>query len=129
VCLGLFIGFAEPLVRFFIKEEKSIEFGARFMRVIAFAAPLCSVTYLINTVFQAAGQRYKSLLLSVMRKGIADVPLMALFSLTLGMGEMGVVIATPVAEIISAGVAVILYVRFAKHLSALEKEVASSSDG
>ena len=129
VCLGLFIGFAEPLVRFFVKEEKSIEFGARFMRVIAFAAPLCTVTYLINTVFQAAGQRYKSLLLSVMRKGIVDVPLMALFSLTLGMGEMGVVIATPVAEIISAVVAVILYIRFAKNLASFEKEAAALPAG
>lgn len=85
-----------------------------FLRTIAFAAPLAAVCYLFNTVFQATGRKTQSFALSTLRKGFLDIPGMFLFGNVLG--ATGVVLATPVAEIISTGIAIILYARFMRTL-------------
>lgn len=111
-CTVLFRTFAPGLVAFFIAEPSSVEFGSAFLRVIALATPLASMCYLTNTVFQASGRRISSFLLSVLRKGCMDIPLMFLFKSA--MGIYGIVWATPTAEIGSllvAGVLVALMVR------------------
>ena len=76
------------------------------MQVIALATPLASIVYLTNTVFQAAGRRFSSFILSILRKGCMDIPLMFLFKSMMGM--YGIVWATPTAEIGSILVAVFL---------------------
>ncbi len=113
-CLVAFRLFAVQMVTFFIAEPESVQYGAQFLRVIAFAAPLCAVSYLINVVFQAGGRRKSSLLLSVMRKGIVDIPAMFVFSSMIGL--QGVVWATPFAEVISAAVAAVLLMNFAREM-------------
>ena len=111
-CVIMFKSCASYLITFFIAEPKTVEFGTQFLQVIAWAAPLCAVSYLVNAVFQATGNRGRSLLLSVMRKGILDIPAMIIFSSYIG--ARGVVLATPFAEIVSAGIAVALYVTFVR---------------
>lgn len=111
-CLVLFYIFAEPLVRFFIDEEQTVAYGSQFLRIIAFAAPLAALCYLFNTVFQAAGRKGQSFLLSTFRKGLCDIPLMFLFRALFGV--TGVTLATPVTEVISTTIAVILYLQFRK---------------
>ena len=106
LCTFTFRTFAPALVEFFIAEKASVEFGSSFLRVIALATPLASLCYLTNTVFQAAGRRFSSFLLSILRKGCMDIPLMFLFKSMLGM--YGIVWATPTAEIGSLLVAGIL---------------------
>jgi putative MATE family efflux protein len=106
ICTLCFRTFAPALVAFFIAEEASVSFGSAFLRVIALATPLASIVYLTNTVFQAAGRRFSSFLLSILRKGCMDIPLMFLFKSMMGM--YGIVWATPTAEIGSILVAVFL---------------------
>lgn len=106
VCTLLFRGFAPQLVSFFIAEEASVSFGSSFLRVIALATPLASISYLLNTVFQASGRRISSFLLSVLRKGCMDIPLMFLFKSMMGM--YGIVWATPTADFASLLVAAVL---------------------
>ena len=106
LCTITFRAFAPNLVAFFIAEEASVSFGSAFLRVIALATPLASIVYLTNTVFQAAGRRFSSFLLSILRKGCMDIPLMFLFKSIIGM--YGIVWATPTAEIGSIAVAVFL---------------------
>ena len=106
ICTLCFRTFAPALVAFFIAEEASVSFGSAFLRVIALATPLASIVYLTNTVFQAAGRRFSSFLLSILRKGCMDIPLMFLFKSMIGM--YGIVWATPTAEIGSILVAVFL---------------------
>ena len=77
-CTIFFRLFARQLITFFIDEPASVEFGTQFLRVIAFAAPLCALSYMANTIFQAAGKRKYSLALSTMRKGVVDIPAMIL---------------------------------------------------
>ena len=97
---------------FFIAEQASVEFGSAFLRVIALATPLASLCYLTNTVFQASGRRFSSFILSILRKGCMDIPLMFLFKSVIGM--YGIVWATPTAEVgslVVAGVLIMLMVR------------------
>ena len=124
LCLGVFYVFSQDLVRFFINEPESIAYGSGILKIICFAAPLAVITFLINAVFQSAGRRTTSLLLSTMRKGVVDIPLMALFAFAFGMEARGVALATPAAEIISSSAAIVLFVRF---LKSLDRKVAESN--
>ena len=112
LCTLLFRTFAPALVAFFIAEQASVEFGSAFLRVIALATPLASLCYLTNTVFQASGRRFSSFILSILRKGCMDIPLMFLFKSVIGM--YGIVWATPTAEVgslVVAGFLIMLMVR------------------
>ena len=113
-CTIFFRLFARQLITFFIDEPASVEFGTQFLRIIAFAAPLCALSYMANTIFQAAGKRKYSLALSTMRKGVVDIPAMILFKMLMGLS--GVTWATPFAEVTSAVTAAVLYLRFRKQL-------------
>lgn len=118
-CVLLFEFNREFLVQFFIKDQETIYEGQRFLSIIALGVPLCAITYTMNTVFQATGQRKKSFILSILRKGLLDIPLMFLFR---GMFErLGVVMATPVAEGISAIIAFVLFIPMVKELLNEEK--------
>lgn len=114
ICTLMFRTFSSSLVRFFINEPESVKYGTIFLDIIAVAAPLAALTYMTNTVFQASGHKGKSFLLSILRKGVADVP--AMFLLKDLIGIEGVVIATPLAEIFSAVLALILFAVFMKSL-------------
>ena len=113
-CVVLFEFNREFLVEFFIKDLDTIYEGQRFLSVVALGVPLCAITYTMNTVFQATGQRKKSFVLSILRKGLLDIPLMFVFR---SMFErLGVVMATPVAEGISAIIAFVLFIPMVKEL-------------
>ena len=113
-CTILFRLFARQFITFFINEPASAEFGTRFLSVLAFAAPLCALSYMANTIFQAAGKRRSSFILSIMRKGVMDIPAMYIFKMLIGLN--GVTWATPFAEVTSAVTALILYMEFRKIL-------------
>ena len=110
LCTILFYSNSVLLVSFFINEKLSVSYGSEFLRIIAFAAPTTALTYMINSVFQATRRRVHSLFLSILRKGVLDIPAMYLFKSLFGI--IGVVWATPFAEIISISIAVILLIRF-----------------
>jgi len=111
-CLGVFYVFAPAIIGFFIDDADSIHYGTMILRIIAFAAPLCTMSYMFSTVFQAAGHRLQAFLLSICRKGIIDIPSMMIFSSLIGI--TGIVWATPFAEVVSAVLALYMYMRFRK---------------
>ena len=117
-CTVFFRLFARQLITFFINEPASVEFGTRFLRILAFAAPLCALSYMANTIFQAAGKRKYSLVLSTMRKGVVDIPAMIIFKMLMGLS--GVTLATPFAEVTSAITAGVLYTRFRKSMKEMK---------
>ena len=91
------------------------------MNVIALGVPLCAITYTMNTVFQATGQRTKAFVLSILRKGFLDIPLMFVFKFF--FERIGVVMATPVAEGISAVLAFALFIPMIKRLIQSDDEL------
>ena len=106
----LFFG-AVPLARSFIDDAITVDYAAQFLKIFSVACPLMAVNFMVINVFQATGKRIAPLILSFMRKGAMDIPLMILFSRLIG--ESGIVLATPVSEVIglAASVVVILYMR------------------
>lgn len=114
LCVVFFILNKKMLVSFFIKDPETVQQGMKFLNVIALGVPLCAITYTMNTAFQATGQRRKSFVLSVLRKGCLDIPLM--FAFREMFERIGVVMATPVAEVISAVIAFVLFIPMMKKL-------------
>ena len=116
LCTLILRGFATPLMRAFIDEPLSLSYGTMYLRILAFAAPLASFSYLVGTVFQAAARKGSAFLIAVLRKGVLDVPLMFLLRDTLALGARGVALATPAAEVLSVLIAAGLYLRLARSM-------------
>ena len=113
-CAIIFILNDDLLVSFFIKDMDTINEGKQFLNVIALGVPLAAITYSMNAIFQALGEKKKAFILSILRKGCLDIPLMYLFMAKIG--KLGIVIATPIAEIISASLALIILMTTFKKL-------------
>lgn len=97
---------AGSVVRAFIGDAQTVEYGRRFLRIICLARPTTAVNFMVITVFHAIGKHWQPLILSLLRKGSLDVLLMLLFDRFFGI--TGVPWATPVADGIAFIISVIL---------------------
>lgn len=77
-CLIAYEVFAPDLARFFIKDAETVGYAAAFLRRMVVAMPLMSVCYPIIIRFQAEGRVTASLIVSILRKGVIDIPLLFL---------------------------------------------------
>lgn len=111
-CLILFELFAEPLVGLFIKNPQTVAYGASFLRLMVTAMPMMSVCYPMIVQFQAMGKAKESLICSVLRKGVLDIPL--LFIMDALVPLYGCMLVQPTVDSISLIVALLLYRRIRK---------------
>ena len=79
-----------------------------------------AVTFMLVSYFQAVGAKGKAFLLSIIRKGIVDIPLMYLLNVLIPV--YGIVACQPITDVISATVGVILYVLWKKKFQKTEEE-------
>lgn len=125
IAAGLSMGFAllwmtnsivmgSTLVRLFINDAETIKYGCSFINKICLAMPLAALTMSSIMMFQAAACKRESMVLSVLRKGVFDVPLM--FILNKSYPVIGVAYATPIAEILSVAISAFLVIRFFRGL-------------
>lgn len=87
---------ATPITRSFINNEETVNYGRTFLQIICIACPTSALNFLIITIFQATGKKVQPLILSLLRKGGLDVPLMFLFDSLIGIN--GIAWATPLAD-------------------------------
>ena len=111
-CLILFEIFAEPLVGLFIKNPQTVAYGASFLRLMVTAMPMMSVCYPMIVQFQAMGKAGESLICSVLRKGVLDIPLLFVMDALLPL--YGCMLVQPTVDSISLIVALLLYRRIRK---------------
>ena len=111
-CLILFELFAEPLVGLFIKNPQTVAYGASFLRLMVTAMPMMSVCYPMIVQFQAMGKAGESLICSVLRKGMLDIPLLFIMDALLPL--YGCMLVQPTVDSISLIVALLLYRRIRK---------------
>ena len=111
-CLILFELFAEPLVGLFIKNPQTVAYGASFLRLMVTAMPMMSVCYPMIIQFQAMGKARESLICSVLRKGVLDIPLLFIMDALLPL--YGCMLVQPTVDSISLIVALLLYRRIRK---------------
>ena len=111
--LWLYFG-AGGIIGLFIKEPRTLAYGQDFLKIICLTCPCITLTLIAMTIFQAAGKKVAPLVLSIVRKGGLDIPLM--FILNAWMGEMGIAWAMPIEDVLAAFLAIYLFVVFIRQL-------------
>lgn len=107
--LTLFL-FAAPITRGFIDNAETIAYGRNFLKILCFTCPSTAVNFMIITVFQATKQRVQPLVLSMLRKGTLDIPLM--IALHHWIGIKGIAWATPMADWLALAVSLALFLPY-----------------
>ena len=105
---------AQVLVQAFIDDALTVEYGMYFQKVICITGPCISVTMILITMFQAVGKKVQPLVLSLLRKGGLDIPLMLIMNRF--FAEKGIVWATPAADFGAMLAAICLFIPFWKEL-------------
>jgi Na+-driven multidrug efflux pump len=117
LCVAAFELFTAPFVRLFIQDAETVEYGVYFLRVMCISTPLMAVGFLSITLFQAAGAGKNATVLSLLRKGLVDIPLILLASVLFPL--YGLAYVQPVTEFIAMTAALLMYFRFSKKNAAL----------
>ena len=116
LCLVCYELFAGPLVSLFIQDAETIRYGATFLRCMVTAMPMMSLCYPMIIQFQAMGRARESLICSILRKGVLDIPLLFLMD---GLFPLyGCMWVQPIVDTISLIVATAFYRALRRQLSA-----------
>lgn len=107
---------SDPLTRCFISDETTVSFGRSFLRIVCLACPTTALNFLIITIFQATGQRVQPLILSLLRKGGLDIPLMLVLNRFIGIA--GIAWATPLADGLALVISAAMVLPYLKRLKA-----------
>ena len=119
--------FAEPLVRIFINTDTAVPLGIDFLRILCVAVPLMILNFQMNFTFQAMGMGKESLILSSMRQGIVNIPL--LFVMNHFFGLYGIVWTQLISDLITTAISIILYRRTYARLTRRIESQAVENDG
>ncbi len=107
---------AAPISRCFIADAETVHYGQHFLKIICLACPSTAVNFMVITVFQAIGNKGKSLFLSLLRKGSLDVLFMLILNHAAGVS--GIAWATPFADWIAFVISLALVIPSLKKLNA-----------
>lgn len=116
--LTLFL-FAAPITRCFINNDETVSYGKTFLKIICFTCPSTAVNFMIITVFQATKQKIQPLILSLLRKGSLDIPLMVALNCFIGIN--GIAWATPIADWFALIVSLALFVPYISKIKNKDK--------
>ncbi len=94
-------------ISFFIKDEQTVMYGIRFIKILSLGVPFTAISYTGVTVFQAIGKRFPATLLAVLRKGVVDIPMMILLSKIIPLD--GIAWATPMADFTASLVTIVFF--------------------
>ena len=106
--------FAEPLCRIFGSNGDDLQHAAYTMRVYNLLLPLVPFTNVGAGFFQSIGQPKKAILISLSRQILCLIPMVLILGYI--FGQNGVLYALPVADIISAAIALFLIIHQCKKL-------------
>ena len=98
---------AAPLMRVFIDDASIVADGARMLRWQIAGMPFCGVVLLYTCLFQASGKALHALAMSLSRQGALFVAVFLIATAAAGYG--GFLAAQPVADVLSAALALALY--------------------
>ena len=112
LCLVVYELFAPQLSALFIDDPVTIGYAAAFLRRTVVAMPLMAFCYPMVIQFQAMGRVRESLIVSVLRKGVLDIPLLALTDWIYPL--YGCMWVQPIVDTVSLAVSIRLYRRMEK---------------
>lgn len=126
VCMAANLIFARQLIEIFIRSQpEAAELSVLFLRILCIGGPFSALAYTVISFFQALGKGVQSTALAVLRKGLLDIPMMFLLGALLPM--KGLVLATPVTDIICCIVAAIMLVHSLHKVILLKKATKAKS--
>ncbi|MBP1970953.1 putative MATE family efflux protein [Virgibacillus natechei] len=112
LCIGIIVVlFAEHGVRLFINDEEAVQFGTRYLQIVALCYPFLGINFILNGIVRAAGAMYQVLVLNIISFWVLRYPFTALFSHF--FGETGIALGMGSSFLFSSLFAY-LYYRFGK---------------
>lgn len=103
--MGLMFFGAKPIIRCFINNALTVEHGQLFLRILCVACPTTAINFIAITIFQATGKKIQPLILSLLRKGGLDIPLMLLNNTS---GIDGIAWVTPLTDVLAMMISIVL---------------------
>lgn len=97
--------FAPEITHFFINDTQTVRFGQFFLKTMCITCPCVSISVIVITIFQAVGYKITPIILSLLRKGGLDIPLMLVMNHLYKLD--GLVWALPIADFLAMTIAVI----------------------
>lgn len=107
LCIVLIEIFAKELMLSFIGEPETVKTGIIFMRIWILCAVGMCFTNLFNSIFQAMGKWFQSLMLSVIRQAILLIPLLIVLNKCFGV--YGLVLSQPIADTAALVIGIFMY--------------------
>ena len=104
--------FAYPASRIFIGDAETVRYSVQFVRRLCVSIPLYAITITVNSFFQAINHPRQAFFLSILRKGILDVPLMVLFHALFPV--TAVIWVQPIMDAVTSAISVAVLKRFLK---------------
>lgn len=101
--------FTNQIVSAFLSDPAAYSYAVEFSRILLTTSLLFGVFYVLINTLQAMGAATPALIINLSRQGIIFIP--ALFILQAVVGINGLIWAQPVADLLSIGLAAILYIR------------------
>ncbi len=122
ICLIFYEIFAPELIGLFIKDSLTQKYGSAFLRCMVTAMPMMSVCYPMIIQFQAMGRVRASLICSILRKGILDIPLLFIMDALIPL--YGCMLVQPIVDTTSLIVAILFSIRINKELQSGKEGLA-----
>lgn len=106
----MFFIFAEPITALFIPDDPAvIESGGLFVRIMALSFGFIGVFFTINGTFTGAGKTGASMVLSILSFWVLQFPIAYVLSKHTGLVEVGIWLAIPISNVLTALIAYIWY--------------------
>lgn len=110
--------FARTLIGIFTNDVALIETGSHALRIMMLVLPFIAFQIIGTTLFQSLGKAVQSLILSMSRQILFLVPLVLILPKLLGLN--GVWIASPISDILSVLLTLIVFYRLIKQMKVHE---------
>ncbi|MBE6634745.1 MAG: MATE family efflux transporter [Ruminococcaceae bacterium] len=100
---------APAIIRLFIKDELTVEYGKSFLRIACLATPFMISNFQKIYCLQAMGKGKESLLLGLFRQGVFAIPILIIMNRFVGL--YGVVAAQLISDFLTFIIATVIYRR------------------
>ena len=107
ICIVIFQIFASPIVSVFNGHGETVSMATDFLRILCISVPFMLFNLQISFTFQAMGMGKQSLVLSSLRQGLVNIPL--LFIMNGIFGLYGIVWTQLIADVITGVISYIVY--------------------
>jgi Na+-driven multidrug efflux pump len=107
ICIILFEIFATPITSIFNAKPEIVDMSDDFLRILCLSVPFMLFNLQISFTFQAMGMGKQSLLLSSLRQGLINIPLLFLMNHLFALD--GVIWTQLISDILTAAISFAVY--------------------